>query len=490
MAEEFNLEDSNAYFASDKLKDFVKRQTAFDKLMLAKSALPIAAFDFFIGYSAFWALQAVSRHGSVLSALFFTSVFCIAAYSQGMFSLRARFDRWQSLLLSLRSWILAYAFTLGFSPLWLAEDSSPFVSLTIAALIAGLMMYMAHWYLARGLRHHAFHFVILGEASPTTISLLKEVRRPREVVSYRHIHKLYHLISSQKILDTQKVLNALIESEISVLVLTSRHQPSPSEELLLLEAQRLGIICVTEDELWEDITKCAPVNPQRTSPILQALLQINSQPGQAAFRRLLDACLATVVLLALFPVFALLYIVASLRLGKHALVSQKFMGLNRNLWEGNVLVFSGKNFAIAKELKVGQHGQGSFFERWCWKSGMWKYPLLWNVVQGDLSLVGSPLKAISEPTGHFQQTLEQKIPSNPEAALAYLLDREIKPGIVSHFELTEQEPTYFESSLRSPDGYTLYYQKNRSLLLDGYLITLCLIHKIVGRSPQRTWLKC
>ncbi len=478
MAEEFNLEESSAYFASDQIKDFVKKQSHFDKLMMSRSVLPIALFDFIVGSSIFVAVQAAVHQASYQSALFFASVFCCTAYSLGLFSIRFRFDRWQSLLLSLKSWVLGYAFTLGFAPIWLDSQTPTFSSVTMASIAAGFVMYLAHWYLARGLRNHAFHFVIMGDPTPTTVSLLKEVRRPREVVSYRHIHKLYHMISSQPTIDPTNVIQTLVENNISTVVLTTNHVPSPTEELLLIEARKQGIDCISEEDLWEDVTKCASLSNSKRNDFLKAL-QVDGRPAQNNFRRLLDTCIAFAVLVALSPLFLLLYIIASMRLGTHAIAHQNFLGINRTPFVGRVLIFSSNNHSHQKELKVGLHAQNSFFERWCWKSGMWKFPLLLEVIRGRISLVGSPLKSPTSATSSIET----------ENSLATVLDKTMRPGIVSHFELVEQEPTYFDSPNRQPLSYSLYYRKHRSLLLDAYLIALCLLNKVMGRSPQRAWLE-
>jgi len=478
VAEEFNLEESNAYFASDKIKDFVKKQNQFDRLMMSRSVTPIATFDFVVGFAVFLAIQAAFHEASYLSAFFFAAIFCASGYTLGLYSVRFRFDRWQSLLLSLKSWVLAYAFALGFAPLWLSSDQQPFAGTTIGSIGAGLVMYFAHWYLARGLRNHAFHFVIMGEPTATTVSLLKEVRRPREVVSYRHIHKLYHLISGQRALDPAQVIRTLVENNISTIVLTSTHSPSPGEELLLIEARKAGIDCISEEDLWEDVTKSAALIGSKRNDFLRAL-QVDGSPTQNAFRRSLDTLAAILVLVALAPLFGLLYIIASMRLGTHAIGHQAFLGLNRTPFVGKVLIFNAHNAHTQKELKVGMHAQNSFFERFCWKSGMWKYPLLLEVIRGRLGLVGSPLKTpgASVATGANEVSLEA------------VLDQTMRPGLVSHYELVEQEPTYFESAGRQPLHYTLYYRKHRSLLLDGYLVALCLLNKVFGRSPQRAWLE-
>jgi lipopolysaccharide/colanic/teichoic acid biosynthesis glycosyltransferase len=480
MAEEFNLEESSAYFASDQIKDFVKKQSQFDKLMMSKSALPIAAFDFIVGFSIFLAIQAAVHHGSYQTALFFAAIFCSTAYSLGLFSIRYRFDRWQSLLLSLKSWVLAYAFTLGIAPLWLSDGITPHLtSTTLASLAAGIVMYLAHWYLARGLRNHAFHFVIMGEPTAITVSLLKEVRRPREVVSYRHIHKLYHLISSQRVIDPSQVIQTLNENNISTIVLTTNHAPSTNEELLLIEARKCGIDCISEEDLWEDVTKCAAISSSKRDDFLKAL-QVDGRPTQNMIRRALESIIAAVALVALFPLFVILYIIASMRIGQHAIAKQSFVGLNQTLFNGRVLIFTAQNTSTQKELKVGQHAQNSFFEKWCWKSGIWKYPLFIEVIMGRLHLVGSPLRSADSNSATES--------SDSEISLSTVLDKTMRPGIISHFELVEQEPTYFESQQRQPLSYTLYYRKHRSLLLDGYLLALCLVNKVFGRSPQRAWL--
>lgn len=488
MAEEFNLEESSAYFASDKLKDFVKKQSAFDKAMLSKSAFPMALFDFTICTFTFLSIQAAGSDPSVNLALFFSFLLVATSYSLGLFNIRLRFDRWYSLMISLKSWIISFAFLMGTSDFFVSPEETSTLNLALAAFSSGILMYLGHWYLARGLRHHAHQFVIMGEPSATTIALLKEVRRPREVISYRHNHKLYHLIANQKNLDPSAIVQALIDGEVYTIVMTSNHIPSTAEEALLIEAQKAGINCLCEKDLWEDITKCSMFKSQSRSEILKTI-QIELKPSQAIFSRLLDVFLSSALLVICSPLFLFFYITASMRLGTHALEKQSFIGKNHHVFEGKVLIFGQKHHSNPKELKIGKLAQNSFFERWSWQSGIWKFPLLINVLKGDMSIVGAPLKRVSQTSNSFSQTLDQKKIGSLSVA-EMIVSKTTNPGLISHFELTEQEPTYFENQMRLPDLYTLYYKKQWSILLDLYLVGLCLFYKIIGRSPQRAWLEC
>jgi len=473
MAKEFNLEESSAYFTGDKIKDFVKRQRAFDRMIMSRSSVPMMLLDSIVGLSVFLAIGFAAGALDIKTALCFIFLFHATAYSLGLFKIKNRFDRWQSLFLSIKSWFIASSLTLGLSHIWLGNNFR-YLYITLSAIAAGLIIYFTHWYLARGLRNHAFHFVVIGEPSPITVSLLKEVRRPREVVSYRHIHKLYQLLSSPIPLNVEVATEKLLENNIATIVLTANHKPNPQEELILIEASKHGIESTTEEELWETVTKCS--NTQNTSreDLLKAV-QVSKSPVQNMIRRFVDAWASLILLVLFFVPFVILYTIASLKKGMHAIEKHEFIGINGRKFNGRFLSFSSQTSTVRK-LSIGFYAQSSFFERLCWKTGLWKYPLLMSVITGELSFIGSPLQSKFEAEESLKNPLET------------VVRKTIRPGLVSHFELTEQEPTYYVSEDRPPLGYTLYYRKHRTLLLDAYLLALSLFYKIIGRVPQRAWL--
>lgn len=97
---------------------------------------------------------------------------------------------------------------------------------------------------------------------------------------------------------------------------------------------------------------------------------------------------------------------------------------------------------------------GSFLR----KSRIDELPQLWNVLRGDISLIG-PRPDIYD----LGQELAHNIPY-------YTVRSTIKPGLSGWAQISQDLPPQSLEETKLRLAYDLYYVKNRSIVLDGQII--------------------
>lgn len=183
-------------------------------------------------------------------------------------------------------------------------------------------------------------------------------------------------------------------------------------------------------------------------------------------KRLFDLCLSTLGLLALaLPLLCLMWLVRR-RLGSPVFFRQVRPGLH------------GKPYEMVKFRTMtserGPDGQLlpdaerlTPFGRWLRATSLDELPELWNVLKGDMSLVG-PRPLIMEYLPLY----------SPEQARRH----EVRPGITGWAQINGRNTISWETKFK----YDIWYVDNQSLFLDMKIIYLT-VHKVIARqdvSPE------
>lgn len=178
-------------------------------------------------------------------------------------------------------------------------------------------------------------------------------------------------------------------------------------------------------------------------------------------KRLLDVTLASAALLLLLPFIGLLALLVRSRLGAPVLFRQRRPGLN------------GRIFTIYKfrTMTDARDGQGQLlpdaerltpFGRFLRSSSLDELPELWNVLRGDMSLVGP------------RPLLIQYLPRyTPEQARRH----EVRPGITGWAQINGRNALSWEQKF----SLDVWYVDHLSLWLDAKVIALT-VWKIVRRE--------
>ena len=163
-------------------------------------------------------------------------------------------------------------------------------------------------------------------------------------------------------------------------------------------------------------------------------------------KRLFDIVASFTVLIVMAPVMVVVAIIIAVKLGRPVLFRQQRPGVNGEPFE--MIKFrtmtdtrDSKGELLPDERRLG--GLGKFLR----KTSLDEFPELWNVLKGDMSLVG--------PRPLLMRYLDRY---TPEQARRH----EVRPGITGWAQVNGRNALSWEEKFR----YDVWYVDNRSFWLD------------------------
>lgn len=227
----------------------------------------------------------------------------------------------------------------------------------------------------------------------------------------------------------------------------------------------------TLDAFYEKYWRIVPVHALDPMWPLEVSSQLASQSVYAHIKRLIDILAAGVALTVLSPVFAVLTLATWLDSGKPALFRQTRIGRD------------GAPFTIYKFRTMHNRppeAQGDLYTQkkdprvtkiggWLRKLRLDELPQLWNVLQGDMSLMG--------PRAEWNQlalVYEREIPF-------YHFRHLVKPGITGWAQVNYPYGASKEDAIEKLK-YDLYYIRHCSLRLDAMIVLKTLHIMLWGKG--------
>lgn len=178
-------------------------------------------------------------------------------------------------------------------------------------------------------------------------------------------------------------------------------------------------------------------------------------------KRFLDPITASVLLIITLPIQLVIALMVAKKLGRPVLFKQQRPGLNGKVF--SLFKFrSMKDLDAAKNL-VSDQDRLTDFGKKLRATSLDELPSLWNVIRGDMSLVG--------PRPLLVNYLERY---TPEQARRH----EVKPGITGLAQIEGRNSLSWEEKF----DRDLYYVNNRSLKLDSRILlaTLAVVFRRRG----------
>ncbi len=244
----------------------------------------------------------------------------------------------------------------------------------------------------------------------------------------------------------EEVLKTIYSEEISVIAIDLR---SEKVEPILSHFYNLifsKVRFIDMHKIYEDIFDRVPLSLLRYNWFLENISKTHSSTFDF-LKRTID-------------------IVSTLPLGIFSLIFYPFVFIAIKLDDGGPLFFVqnrvGRNNKIFKVVKfrsmtVAEPKRITMVGKLIRRTRIDELPQLWNVLKGDLSLIG-PRPEIPEIAGLY----EKKVPY-------YNVRHIIKPGLSGWAQLYQRNPPKFDPNYdetKTKLSYDLYYIKNRSLMLD------------------------
>ncbi len=224
-------------------------------------------------------------------------------------------------------------------------------------------------------------------------------------------------------------------------------------------------------KLYEDIFNRVPLSLLKYNWFLENI-SASSRQTYDGLKRLMDIVLSIPLLVVLIIIYPFIFIAIKLEDGGPIFINQERIG------KGNKIVKIVK-FRSMTSNDNGQYGEGGKTELRVTKVGAFlrksrldEFPQLWNVIHGDLSLIG--------PRPELPSLVKLYNTEIPYYNVRHL----IKPGLSGWAQIYQEtsHPHHSEAVLETKEklSYDLYYIKNRSFLLD-LKIALRTIKTLISR---------
>ena len=264
---------------------------------------------------------------------------------------------------------------------------------------------------------------------------------------------------------------AVREDEVSVLVFSARAGFPPQYLEQAIDWKFDGIGVYDAANFYGAMTGRVPIETIDARWILSFLSQPYGSPMVRQMKRVMDIFLALLGLLLSLPFWPLLMLTIKLDSPGPAIFRQERLGMRqrpiiiakfRSMYhkyeeEGEAA------YAQAEDPRVTRVG------KWLRKTRLDELPQLWNVLKGELSMVGlRPIRKVNA------DRLAQKIPF-------YHLRFSMKPGLTGWPQIRYRYADDDISHLHKFE-YELYHIQNASLAFDLYLIVKTLQMIVFGRG--------
>ncbi len=443
-----------------------KREAVFD-ILGRTVAVVLPVFAILAIEGSLW-----SWHGLVLGVG--GSALMLAAVQAGFAANATELLALGSLVAALRGTTVGVLLLSAFD-LWLGGSRLSVVSVLASA--AAVLILVTLWEEASlRFRTRRRRVLIVGRSggAPDVIEELRALKTsPFEIIGVVDDHGESGWPVGTRVLGGVDDLADLIESEHPDLVVVALGQNRPAIFGHLLDHASSGFRVVEIAQFFEHALGRVPVY-NLTRAWFMSVLHLYQQPYSRTTKRAFDVVVSSVGLLVVLPLLPLVALVVRLTTGP-VLLGQTRVGENGRLFTMYKFRTMSPGAERPGEAVWASEGdpRATAVGRWMRRIRLDEIPQLWNVIRGDMSIVG-PRPERPE----FLDELEQQVPYWSRRQL-------IKPGITGWAQIRRGYTADMDGSAEKL-SYDFWYLRHRSLLVD---IGICLhtVGMILrgGGKPER-----
>ena len=324
-----------------------------------------------------------------------------------------------------------------------------------------------------------YGYFALGRRKPANAILIgsgEEMKDLLNEVNNNHIYNL-HFVSSVDLNRVDKsgfwdeIVKRIYSEDVSVIAIDLAHE---NVEPVLPHLYNLifsNITFIDMHKIYEDIFDRVPLSLLRYNWFLE---NISTKPRTAydGFKRVMDILISIPLLIV--PAIALPFVFIAMKLedGGPIFTHQNRVGQNNQnirLLKFRTMLFSDDGDWKHKGVENRVTKIGNFLR----KSRLDEFPQVWNVLKGDISLIG--------PRPEFPDAVKHYMEEVPYYNVRHL----VRPGLSGWAQIYGEHPHHGVDVLKTKNklSYDLYYIKNRSILLDLKIAlqTLKTLVTFVGR---------
>jgi exopolysaccharide biosynthesis polyprenyl glycosylphosphotransferase len=288
----------------------------------------------------------------------------------------------------------------------------------------------------------------------------EEMKELYEEVNKNDRYNLYFSsfidVDSDNNFDFQKdIADKILENDIETIVIDVRHkkvEPILSNFYNLIFSR---VSFLEMSKVYEDIFDRIPLSTLKDGWFIE---NISTSPKVVydILKRLMDIIVGILLGIVSLIIYPFVYIGIKLEDGKELFSVQDRVGENNKIVK--ILKFRTMTFANdgGKWKEEGLQNKVTKFGLFLRKSRIDELPQLWNVIHGDISLIGPRPEFLNAVTKY-----NEEIPY-------YNIRHLIKPGLSGWAQIYGEHPHHEAnvSMTKNKLSYDLYYVKNRSFMLD------------------------
>ncbi len=415
-----------------------------------------------------------------IRATIFVAVVLLALYFNGLYDLGERLSRRQAWIRGARALLIAAAilFVLYYAtyPVLTIGRGTFLLSLTLGAGLLLAWRRLLMWFLTSV----AFsgRILIIG-ADDSAVELA------REVLDRTHLgYQILGFLDDDPKLQGKRLLNPRVIGKTSHVWELARANRATSIVVAglekrgridmggLLKCKNYGIPVVEGSTFIEQLTGRIPLDTLRISWLVFSEGLVVS-PLTKVMKRATDLFIAVVLLVLLAPLMALVAVLIKLDSRGPVLYRQERIG------------FRGKRFVLLKFRSMTTDAEASGEAQWAQerdprvtrlgrflrKTRVDELPQLWNVLVGEMSLIGPrPERDV------FVKQLRQLSPFYDQRHM-------VRPGITGWAQVMAPYASTVEESLEKLE-FDLFYLKNLSFLLDMTIIVSTIRTLLLGQGSR------
>lgn len=324
-----------------------------------------------------------------------------------------------------------------------------------------------------------YGYFALGRKRPNKAILIGSGNEMKELLSEVNANPIYNLnfVSSIDLNRIDKdgfwneIKTQIYDEDVSVIAIDLAHENIEPVLPHLYNLIFSNKNFIDMHKIYEDVFDRVPLSLLRYNWFLE---NISVQPRGTydALKRIMDICIAIPLFIVPILAYPFLFLAMKLEDGGPIFTYQDRVGQNNRIIR--LLKFRSMLFNDAGDWKErGLENRITKVGNFIRKTRIDEFPQLWNVIKGDISLIG-PRPEFPSAVRHYTEELPY-----------YNVRHLIKPGLSGWAQIYGEHPHHGVDVNKTANklSYDLYYIKNRSFFLDIKIAlqTLKTLSSIAGR---------
>jgi len=322
---------------------------------------------------------------------------------------------------------------------------TPKTTLFLNLIVSTVLVFGWRLYVSRTIYRAEFIRVILVGAS-------ESVRNLRQIFVRNPEYRFVVVHTVDKVPSPTKLIELSKEHDAQIAILnTQAYEHTTEKGGAIAKLLFSDLYCIDAPTLYEEVTNTVSL-PEIDDSWIVKYLSYEPKRMYTVLKRGMDVIIAGTLFVLSLVFYPFVYLAIKLDDGGPLFISQERVGKNGKfirIHKFRTMCSDDKNKPTVKnDPRITRVGN---FLR---KSRIDELPQLWNVLEGDLSLIG-PRPELP----HFATQYSEAIPY-------YNVRHMVAPGLSGWAQILFTEPAYDLDTTRRKLTYDLYYMKNRSLILD------------------------